>query len=199
MSDIQANFGEFEDGGWAIPVSYRQLVESGVELNSSFDDDAGAGDGHGEIVLVKRGTFAPMVLQCTFAKPEPHWANCEQTYYSASGSRDLTDRLRNESAMEALWDSLITPEQESQIANSPPTCLAEAAERIQGMSMGDPDAIRIMNDADWSDVWPVVDENGIFTGDIAGSGTEGMELVDWNPTDECIVRGEGCCEAALIP
>ena len=53
------------------------------------------------------------------------------------------------------------------------------AQRVQGMRYGSPVADRILNIGDWSQYWPVINGQGVYTGVIADSeGAQGMANID---------------------
>lgn len=43
------------------------------------------------------------------------------------------------------------------------------AKQASGLRYDSPDAIAILDQEDWSQIWPVVDGDGILTGEIVGS------------------------------
>ena len=86
------------------------MQAAGVELNSTFDDDAGEEDGRpdGDIVVTGRGRV--MVRCGTFARPNPHWQCANALYYSAKGWIDRQNAAENRRKIMWLYRDLVRPE-----------------------------------------------------------------------------------------
>ena len=64
------------------------------------------------------------------------------------------------------------------------TELVALAERATGMRYDSPDAKAILNEADWTSHWPVVDADSLLTGDVV----ETDDCDDyWNVGDEAMI------------
>jgi len=65
--------------------------------------------------------------------------------------------------------------------------LVALANRAAGMHYESPEAKRILDEEDWSDHWPVVDADGILTGDVVETADcEGY----WNVDDMAMIADD---------
>lgn len=75
----------------------------------------------------------------------------------------------------------------------------EHCQKLRGLHMSSPEAEAICNEVNWNGTWPVVDTEGVYTGQIAESAdARGIDwvLVDWDASGKQLIEG---CTAAIDP